>query len=124
MNVCIPFAPPHCSIFFPSSSAYLLSKVNSRQRKIYLSVRLLEASSCTSSSELLRLASSWVSNQEGSIVLKKKVLDFLLGGLVDVLLVVGNDGLGNGLPDSVDLGDVSTTLHSATEVKPRELLLS
>ena len=116
MNVCIPFAPPHCSIFFPSSSAYLLSKVNSRQRKIYLSVRLLEASSCTSSSELLRLASSWVSNQEGSIVLKKKVLDFLLGGLVDVLLVVSDNSSGDGLSDGVHLGDSTTTLHSDADV--------
>jgi hypothetical protein len=66
-------------------------------------VRLLEPGAGTTSAELLRLAAPGVSDEEGAIVAGKDVLDLLLGGLVDVLLVVGDEPLGDGLADGVDL---------------------
>ena len=36
--------------------------------------------------------------------------------LIDVLLVVGDDGLGDGLTDSVDLRGVTTTANTDTDV--------
>lgn len=44
------------------------------------------------------------------------MLELVLGVLVDVLLVVGNNGLGDGLADSIDLGDVSTTIDANADV--------
>ena len=42
--------------------------------------------------------------------------------LIDELLVVGNDGLGNGLTDSVNLGSVSTASNSDADVDTSELV--
>lgn len=42
--------------------------------------------------------------------------------LVDVLLVVGNDGLGDGLADGVDLGGVTTTRDADADVDTGELV--
>lgn len=42
--------------------------------------------------------------------------------LIDELLVVGNDGLRDGLTDGVDLGSVSTTSNSDTDVDVGELV--
>jgi hypothetical protein len=42
--------------------------------------------------------------------------------LIDVLLVVGDDGLGDGLTDGVDLGRVSTTSNSDADVDIGEFL--
>lgn len=42
--------------------------------------------------------------------------------LVDVLLVVGDDGLGDGLTDGVDLGGVTTTGDADTDVDTGELV--
>jgi len=42
--------------------------------------------------------------------------------LIDVLLVVGDDGLGDGLTDSVDLGSVTTTGDADTDVDTSELV--
>jgi len=44
--------------------------------------------------------------------------------LVDKLLVIGNDRLGDSLTDSVDLGGVSTTSDSDTDIDVGELLKS
>ena len=54
----------------------------------------------------------------------KSLLELVLGVLIDVLLVVGDDGLGDGLTDGVDLRRVSTTLHAETDVNRREGLLA
>ena len=42
--------------------------------------------------------------------------------LIDVLLVVGDDGLGDGLTDGVDLGSVTTTSDANTDVDTGELV--
>lgn len=42
--------------------------------------------------------------------------------LVNVLLVVGDDGLGNSLTDGVDLGDVTTTSNADADVDTGELV--
>lgn len=42
--------------------------------------------------------------------------------LVDVLLVVGDQGLGDGLADGVDLGGVATTSDTDTDVDVGELV--
>ena len=44
------------------------------------------------------------------------VLDGLLALLIDMLLVVGNEGLGESLPDGVDLGDATTSLNADSDV--------
>ena len=89
-----------------------------------LSVGLLEASTGTPATELLRLAPSWVSDQEGTVVLQQEVLHLGLGGLVDVLLVVGDDGLGDGLPHGVHLRDVSSSLDAHAQVQRTSPILA
>jgi hypothetical protein len=42
--------------------------------------------------------------------------------LVDELLVVGDEGLGDGLTDGVDLGSVTTTGDADTDVDVGELV--
>ena len=92
--------------------------------QLYLTVTLLEASAGRASSELLRLAPAWISDKEGPVIRHENLLDLLLGGLVDVLLVVRHDGLGDGLADGVNLGSVASTLDANTDVEIGELLLA
>ena len=40
----------------------------------------------------------------------------MFGGLIHVFLVVGDDGLGNGLTDSVELGCATASLYSDAHV--------
>lgn len=44
--------------------------------------------------------------------------------LIDVLLVVGDDGLGDSLTDGVDLGSVTTTGDTDADVDTGELVLA
>lgn len=74
-----------------------------------LTVRFLVPRARTWTAELLGLAPSVVGNEQCAVVLDKRLLELVLRVLVDVLLVVGDDGLGDGLTDGVDLGGVSTT---------------
>ncbi len=60
-------------------------------------VRLLVASAGTLSTELLRFAPAGIGDQEGPVVSEEDLLDLLLLGLVNKLLVVGKKGLGKGL---------------------------
>jgi hypothetical protein len=66
-------------------------------------VGLLEPCAGTAPTELLRLAAPGVGDEEGAVVAREDVLDLLLGGLVDVLLEVRDERLGDGLADGVDL---------------------
>jgi hypothetical protein len=68
-----------------------------------LTVRLLEAGTGTGTTELLGLAAAVVGNEEGSVELDESLLQEVLGVLIDELLVVGDESLGNGLSDSVNL---------------------
>lgn len=49
-----------------------------------LSVRLLVAGTGSWTSELLGLAATRISNQQGTVVVDQDVLQLLLGGLIDV----------------------------------------
>lgn len=68
-----------------------------------LTVRLLEARARTGTAELLGLAATVVGDEQGAVVRHQGGLELVLGELVDVLLVVRDDGLGDGLSDGVDL---------------------
>jgi len=77
-------------------------------------VRLLEPGAGTATTELLGLAAPGVGDEEGAVVAAEDVLDLLLGGLIDVLLEVGDETLGDGLADGVDL----RRLASAADADP------
>jgi len=61
------------------------------------SVRLLESGSGTFTTELLGLASSGIGDEEGLVVLEEDFLELSLALFVMVLLVVGEEGLGDSL---------------------------
>lgn len=52
----------------------------------------------------------------------ESLLDLVLGVLVDELLVVGDNRLGDGLADGVDLGNVTTTGDADTDVDSSEFV--
>merc|ERR1719167_1392793 len=81
-----------------------------------LTVGLLVLGPGARTAELLGLIPSGVSHQQGPVKLDKDVLDLLLRLLVHVLLVVSHQGLGERLPDGVDLAGVSTTLYTDPDV--------
>lgn len=60
------------------------------QRAYRLTVRLLVSGAGTWTAKLLWLAPSVVGNEEGSVVLNKRLLELVLGVLVNELLVVGD----------------------------------
>lgn len=92
--------------------------------KMSLTVRLLVTGTSTGTTELLGLGSSRVSNEQGSVVSQESLLELVLGLLIHVLLVEGNNALGNSLTDGVNLRGVSTTGHSDTDVDVGELVQS
>lgn len=65
-----------------------------------LTVRLLESGTGTWTTELLGLAAAVVGNEEGTVELGQGLLQQVLGVLIDELLVVGNQSLGDGLSHS------------------------
>lgn len=102
----VPFS--HCPLYPPlqhRSDSTLLCPIptNILNR---LTVRLLETRASTLTTELLGLAAAVVGNEEGSVELDKSLLEEVLGVLIDELLVVGDQGLGDGLSNSVNLGNL------------------
>ena len=87
-----------------------------------LTVRLLEARTGAGTTELLGLAAAVVGNEEGAVELDEGLLEQVLGVLVDELLVVGDEGLGNSLADGVDLRGVTTTGDADADVEVGELV--
>jgi hypothetical protein len=81
-----------------------------------LTVRLLETGTGTRTTKLLGLATTVVGNEEGTVVLGKSLLEHVLAVLIDVLLVVGDQGLGDGLTDGVDLRSVTTSGNADADV--------
>jgi hypothetical protein len=73
-------------------------------------------------SKLLWFTTSVICYQECTVEISEKALDLIFGVLVNKLLVVGNDGLGDSLTDGVDLGSVTTTGDANTDVDVGELL--
>ena len=74
--------------------------------------------------ELLGLHPSGVGNQECSVVADQLFLELDGAESIDVFGVVGDEGLGDGLSDGVDLGSVSTTLDADADVDGREGVLA
>lgn len=79
-----------------------------RHHTTTLTVRLLVSGTRAGTAEFLGLASSVVGNEQGAVVLHERLLQLVLGEFIHVFLIVGNDGLGNGLTDGVDLAGVTT----------------
>uniref|UniRef100_A0A182TWB2 Uncharacterized protein n=1 Tax=Anopheles melas TaxID=34690 RepID=A0A182TWB2_9DIPT len=78
----------------------------------------------TWTAELLRLAAARIRNQQRSVVLGQDVLQLLARRLIDVLLVEGDQRLGDGLPDGVDLCYVTAAAHADADVDAGELFLA
>lgn len=93
---------------FLSSAPHSLRRSPLASHRDNLSVRLLEARAGALTTELLGLAAAVVGDEESAVELDEGLLEEVLGVLVDELLVVGDEGLGNGLTDGVDLGSVTT----------------
>jgi hypothetical protein len=87
-----------------------------------LTVRFLVTSTSTWTTELLGLGPSGIGDEKCAVVLDESLLELVLGVLVNELLVVGDNGLGDGLADGVDLGDVTTTGDADTDVDTGELV--
>jgi hypothetical protein len=104
---------PCRTIFCPPPHQYRLELLFSGHG---LTVRLLVPCARTRTAELLGLAPPVVGNEEGAVVLDEGLLELVLGVLVDVFLVVGDDGLGDGLADGVDLGRVATARDADADV--------
>lgn len=93
-----------------------------QKKRRNLTVRLLVTGAGTATTELLGLGPTVIGDQESAVVLDEGLLELVLGVLIDVLLVVGNDGLGDGLTDGVDLGGVTTTGDADADVDTGELV--
>lgn len=76
----------------------------------------------TRTAKFLRFATAIVGHQQGAIVLHQSLLQLILGVLVHVFLVVGNDGFGNGLADGVDLGSMTAASDADADVNPGEFV--
>lgn len=87
-----------------------------------LSVRLLETGTGTTTTKLLGLAAAVVGDEEGAVKGDEGLLEQVLGVLVDKLLVVGDEGLGNGLTDGVDLRGVTTAGDADANVNVGKLV--
>lgn len=105
----------------PTQLPPLLQKLqqNIRHR---LTITLLIPRSRTGTPKLLRFAATIVGHQQGTIVLHQGLLQLVLGVFVHVLLVVCNDGFGNGLADGVDLGRVAAASDADADIYPREFV--
>jgi len=82
----------------------------------------LVSGSGSGTSKLLRLASSVIRDQQRSVILNQRLLQGVLGVLIDELLVVCDDRLGDSLTDGVDLGDVSATGNSDADIDVGEFI--
>lgn len=83
-------------------------------------VRLLEPGSGTATTELLRLAAPGVRNEQRAVVANEDVLDLLLTLFIDILLVEGDESLGDALTNGVNLGGVATALDADSHVHAGE----
>jgi hypothetical protein len=81
-----------------------------------LTVGLLVPSTRTRTAELLGLAPSVVGDQQRPVVLHERLLELVLGVLVDEFLVVGDDGFSDGLADGVDLRRVAASGDANADV--------
>jgi len=90
----------------------------------FSTVRFLEPRASAATTELLGLAAPGIGDEQRPVISDEDVLDLLLGLLVDVLLVEGDEGLGDALPDGVDLGGVPAAAHADAHVSSGESVAS
>jgi len=76
----------------------------------------LEPGTSTTTTKFLGLAAPRISDKQGTVIPDENVLDLLLGLLIDVLLVVSDERLGDALPDGVDLRGMTSTLDANPHV--------
>ena len=69
----------------------------------------------TRSTKLFGFSVLGISYQQGLVTLDEDVFD-LLESLIHGFLIIGHWGFGDGLADCVNLGHVTTTLHSDLDV--------
>ena len=87
-----------------------------------LTVTLLVPRPRSRTAELLGFAAPVVGDEQGAVVLHERHLELVLGVLVDVLLVVGHDRLGDGLADGVDLRGGAAARDADADVDAGELV--
>jgi hypothetical protein len=76
----------------------------------------LPAGTSTSTTELLRLHPSGVSNEEGTVIGNQLPLEFHGTESIDIFGIVCHNGLGNGLADGIDLRGVASTFDANTDI--------
>ena len=86
----------------------------------YFNVPLLSAGTGTMTTKLLGLHPSGVSDQQSSVIRHQLFLQLHGAVGVNILGIVCNKGLCNGLADGVDLRSVSSTFYAYTDVKGSE----
>jgi len=112
----------HAFPYSPAATALLLrhksptAPFSTSTTKSHLSVGLLVPGTGTRTTELLGLHTAVVSDEEGTVVGDESLLELVLAVLVDVLLVVGDNALGDRLTDGVDLRGVTTTTDAHSDV--------
>ena len=78
----------------------------------------------TRTTNLFGFAVPEISYQQGLVVLDEDVFDLFLGSLIHIFLIIGHQGFGDGLADSVNQGLVTITLHLDLDVHPSKSLLA
>lgn len=76
----------------------------------------------TWTTELLGFASSGIGNKKSSVVRDESLLQLILALFVNILLVVSNETLGNGLTDGIDLRDMTTTRDLNSDINVGKLI--
>merc|ERR1711931_589233 len=89
-----------------------------------LTVRFLVTRSGARTAKLLGLVSSGIRYEEGSVVSNENVFNLLLGGFIDVFLVVGDEAFGNRLTNRINLRDVTSTVDPDADVNSREAVFA
>lgn len=77
---------------------------------------LLVPSTGRRTAKLLWLGMASISDKQLPVVCHQNFLNFPLAGLIHILLVIGNNSLGDSLPDSVNLGCVTSSSHPHADV--------
>merc|ERR1719277_1369012 len=99
-------------------------KFQHQKKRRRLTVGLLEPGAGSWTAELLGLASPGVGYQQATVVLNKGILDCLLALLVNILLIVSDESLGQSLSDGVDLSDSTASLDTDPHVNISEPVLT
>ena len=85
---------------------------------------LLPASTGTSTTKLLWLHTSWVCNQQCSVICHQLLFQLHSAGCIDIFCVIRNDSFRNRLTDGVYLRGVSSSLDTHTDIEHGELIFA